>query len=435
LDLFIPMIGVGLVTSIHCVAMCGTMVCSYAIKGSAATTWWGRMLPHLAYHGPKILSYVAVGVLLGAIGSAFDVGPVRGYVTLFAGAFMLFLGVQMTGKFPALQRFTIRTPRFMKDALSRTRKKAQSQEGDGKAHLGTPITFGLLTGFMPCGPLQAAQLAAAGTGSVVGGATAMLGFGLGTMPLMLAFGTVSSLLGAKFKKRMMAIGAIIIIALGFVMLDRGSMLIGSPVTFQAAKGYFFGAPAGEYPDEFPTGDDGVVEVPLTIADIQFDPFVLTVPDGEPVRLIVDRQEDDVCSDELAIPKLGILEPLEPFGTTVIEIPPSEGGRYTMTCQMGMIPGAFQVGEPDIVSSGQMRPVMAVVALFGVFAYARNRREKLLATATLSTGDTEPVASPVEEAAAPALVLGYTPRQIMVALCVLGLSAVAGLASGGLFDLT
>lgn len=430
MDLFVPMLGIGLVTSIHCVAMCGTMVCSYAIKGSEANTWFGRMLPHLAYHGPKILSYMFVGLLLGSIGAVFDIGPVRGYITLFAGAFMLFLGVQMTGKFAFLNRFTIRAPKFMKNALAKNRRKAVAESGDGKTHLATPATFGILTGFMPCGPLQAAQLAAAGTGSMIGGATAMLGFGLGTMPLMLAFGTVSSLLGAKFKKRMMAIGAIIIVVLGFVMLDRGAMLVGSPVTYQSVKAYFFGAPLVEYPEEFATADDGIVEVPLTIANIRFDPLALIIPEDQTVRVSVDRQEDDVCSDELAVPELGILEPLTPNGETVIELPATAAGRYTMTCQMGMMAGILQVGEPDVVAPGQIRPLLGVLSLFGVWAFARNRREKLLAAAH-AVADDEPESSPASTPA-PAALLGYSPEQVVKFLVILGLAALLGLAQGGLF---
>ena len=423
MDLFLPMIGVGLVTSIHCVAMCGTMVCSYAIKGVPAKTWWGRIIPHVAYHGPKIVSYVAVGLLLGSIGAAFDIGPVRGYVTLFAGLFMLFLGLQMTGKFPALQRFTIRSPRFLTNVLAKNRKKAMREAKEGHANLLTPVTFGLMTGFMPCGPLQAAQLAAAGTGSPIDGAMAMFGFGLGTMPLMFAFGTVSGVLGQRFKHRMMVVGAIIIVFLGFVMLDRGAMLVGSPITAQSAKAYFFGAPAVDYPSEFDIDENGVVEIPLTISAIRFDPNVLVLPDDEPVRLVVDRQEDDICSDQLAIPQLGILEDLTPFGTTVIDLPPTAGGQYTLTCQMGMMAGVVQVGKPPLVSRGTAPPALALITAFAIWVYVRRRR----VTRTASENSASQVV-----AKGPALVLGYTPLQILQLLALLALAAIAGLMAGGLF---
>ncbi|MHB8707067.1 MAG: urease accessory protein UreH domain-containing protein, partial [Coriobacteriia bacterium] len=48
------MFGVGLVTSIHCVAMCGPLVLTYAVKGSEQGSFAKRMLPHLAYQSAKI---------------------------------------------------------------------------------------------------------------------------------------------------------------------------------------------------------------------------------------------------------------------------------------------------------------------------------------------------------------------------------------------
>ncbi|MHB9002836.1 MAG: urease accessory protein UreH domain-containing protein, partial [Coriobacteriia bacterium] len=34
MDLFIPMFALGLVTSLHCISMCGPMVVGYALKGT-----------------------------------------------------------------------------------------------------------------------------------------------------------------------------------------------------------------------------------------------------------------------------------------------------------------------------------------------------------------------------------------------------------------
>jgi sulfite exporter TauE/SafE len=344
-NLFLPMLGVGIVTSVHCVAMCGPMVLTYAVKGDESGPLLKRMVPHFAYHGAKLLSYVAVGLLLGAIGSAFNLGGVRGWVTVFAGAFMVLLGLNMTGKVPALRRLTLQPPKFLMDVLQRTRRKANADSAQGTVSLATPITFGLITGLMPCGPLQAAQLAAAATGSPVSGAVAMLGFGLGTMPLMLGFGAVSGMLGAKFKKNMMVVAAVFVMVLGLVMLDRGAMLVGSPVTSASIKTAFAGTPAPAGPAEggYTVGADGVVEVPLVIENVQFVPAALSIPADKPVRLIVDRRESNACSAQLAVPQLGVLVDLKDNATTIVDIPASKAGSYTLTCGMGMMAGTLSVG--------------------------------------------------------------------------------------------
>ncbi len=103
MSLFIPMLVLGLVTSVHCVAMCGPLVLTYAVKGEVDGPWYRRMTPNAAYQGAKILSYMTVGLVLGLVGSAFNLAGIRGYVMVGAAVFMILLGLSMTGLFPGLR--------------------------------------------------------------------------------------------------------------------------------------------------------------------------------------------------------------------------------------------------------------------------------------------------------------------------------------------
>lgn len=428
MDLFLPWFGVGLVTSVHCVSMCGMLVLSYAVKGVPGGSFAQRLTPHLAYQTAKIFSYMAVGLALGAIGAAFDIGGIRGWVMVAAGAFMVLLGLNMTGRVPWLKRLTLKPPAFLVRALSATRRKANEQVAEeGHVSILTPLTFGLLTGLMPCGPLQAAQLAAAGAGSPVQGATVMLGFGLGTAPLMLAFGTASGFLTAKFKDRMMVAAAVIIMILGLVMLNRGAMMLGSPVTAQTIQQAVIGTQAADT-GEFQTGPDGVVEVPLTIANVRYVPSTISIPADQPVRLIVDRQEDNVCSDELWIPQLGVAQPLEPFGTTVVEIPPSPAGSYSMTCQMGMMSGVIVAGEPGGGGAGSLVPILGgLVILVVLVALWRTRPARRATCDDSGTGARKGEAKAAQK---PGTVLGLTPQEVIIVAAFLGAAIIAGLTLGG-----
>jgi sulfite exporter TauE/SafE len=373
------MLGVGLVTSIHCVAMCGPLVLTYAVKGADGGSFAKRMFPHFAYQSAKILSYMLVGLLLGSLGSLFDIGGLRGWVTVFAGAFMVVLGVQMTGKVPALKRLTFKPPKAFVKALSSLRRKAVADEASGHVSIATPITFGLLTGLMPCGPLMTAQVAAAGTGSAVNGALAMLGFGLGTAPLMLGFGAVSGALTVTFKRRMMVVAAILVALLGLVMLNRGLNLVGSPVTAQTIQYSIAGTPSVDSPtDQYLTATDGVVEIPLVIENTQFVPRVVSIPADTPVRLVVDRREAGACSDQIALPQLGVLQNLVPNGTTVVELPATKAGTYTLTCGMGMMDGLLQVGS--VPASSGLPPAVPLsagaIVFLGAGLWWGTRRSKL-----------------------------------------------------------
>ncbi len=364
MNLFFPLFIAGLVTSVHCVAMCGTMVVTYGINANPTDSWFKRLLPHLAYQGAKVLSYMAVGLVLGGVGSLLNLGGIRGWVTIVAGAFMIAIGFSMTTVGKSVRRYLPQAPAFYVKALGSLRRKAKSDVADGKTSLSTPITFGLMTGLMPCAPLQAAQLAAAGAGSPAAGAIAMLGFALGTLPLMLVFGAVSSKLGERFKKNMAVVGAIVILVLGGVMLDRGATLLGFPLNSSAVKMAFAGEKSTTLGD-YRVADDGVVEVDLVIDNSRFSPQSLAIPENRPVRIRVDRRESNGCSAQLAIPQLDVFANLADNAVTFVDVPASAAGTYTLTCGMGMMSGQLIVySEQDGAPAASAAAPLADVSSSG-----------------------------------------------------------------------
>ena len=467
LTLFISMLTLGLVTSIHCVSMCGPMVVTYAVKGEENGPWYRKLIPNGAYQAAKITSYVIVGLALGAIGSAFNIDGVRPYIMLVAGGFMIIMGLGMTGKFPWAARLTPRPPKFLMKALSNTRRKANADAAAGESSLATPISFGLLTGLMPCAPLMAAQLAAAGTGSVLGGGVAMLAFGLGTAPLMLLFGTASSMLPANLKQRLMSVLAIVVIVFGAVYVNRAAMRLGSPVTFNTVKAFALGTPTVPVASDasYTTGADGVVEVPLTIANTQFVPAALQIPADKPVRLVVDRQEAGACSDQLSIPQLGITVDLAPNAVTTVDLPASKAGQYTLTCGMGMMAGQLLVGGAP-ASSGSSSPALWLIvtlasAAGAVYVYRGGQvvRRPVPAPAAATAHRAQAASAPHRSGAhhggsahgsghgskhgkqsahrptpappvAAPTIAGLSPKQIIVTAGLVGFAVIVGLAMNG-----
>jgi sulfite exporter TauE/SafE/copper chaperone CopZ len=173
-------------------------------------------LPSLKYNLARVCSYTAVGATCGGIGSAVNLsGDLRGLIQLIAGVFMVIMGLSMFGVLPGLGRLVPRMPRVFGGKIERAKS-------GGKG----PIVVGLLNGLMPCGPLQAMQLFALSTGSPAQGALSMLCFSLGTVPLMFGLGALSSLLGGRFTSRAMAVGAALVILLGLFMFTQGLTLSG-----------------------------------------------------------------------------------------------------------------------------------------------------------------------------------------------------------------
>jgi len=426
-EIFVPMLVLGLVTSLHCVSMCGPMVITYALKETEGATWKDKLVPNFAYQSAKILSYMIVGLALGAIGGFFDLEGVRPYVMVLAGGFMIVLALGMTGRFPWAARLTPRPPKFLIAALRGVRRKAISNAEQGQSPMSAPILFGLLTGLMPCAPLIAAQLQAIASGNPLTGALGMMAFGLGTAPLMFGFGVASSMIPAKLKSRVMVVLAIVVLLFGVTYLNRGAMLLGSPVTLHTITQSVLGGPAEGPAGGFVAGPDGVVEIPLVIADVRFEPSALAIPVNQPVRLVVDRQEDNPCSDQLAIPQLGVLVDLEPFATTVVELPPVAPGNYTLTCGMGMMPGSIvagQAGAQTGVSPLLVGLFILAAAVLGWMTY----RQRVLAVAGNAGGN---VRASATGGAEPVRYFGFTVNELVVIAALLVLAIAAGQLIGGL----
>ncbi|HEY5433449.1 MAG TPA: sulfite exporter TauE/SafE family protein, partial [Coriobacteriia bacterium] len=438
------MFAVGLATSVHCVFMCGGLVLTYAVKGAEEGPWYRRLAPHLVYQGAKILSYAAIALVLAGLVTLAGVAvneqttlPVTSWVQVVAGAYMVLLGVGMTGKVKALRYLTPRPPKFLVNALTRERKKAVSEAQEGHASLVTPVVFGLLTGLMPCGPLIAAQVASATQGSVPTGVLGMVAFGIGTMPLMLVFGFASSLLSRQFQAKMQVVAAIGIMIFGLVILNRGLMLVGSPVTFDSVRNSIVGTSPTTGSTNFTKGADGVVEVQLAIVNTDYVPKTVSIPADTPVRLIVDRKEDVACSDQLVIRAAKIQVPLTPNGITKVDLPPMPAGVYQMTCQMGMMSGTLLVGGAAAGGGSLVGLWIALLALIAVvFAigwWSANKRSRVSSHATANAVSGKKGSRTGATVASKAtLLLGFRPVELAIAASVIIMAIVIGLMSGGFF---
>ncbi len=417
----ISMFVLGLGTSLHCVSMCGPLVLTYAVKCEEKGPWYRKIKPNIVYQGAKVVSYMTVGLALGALGSLLDFDAIRPYVMFLAGAFMIVLGLGMTGRVRWAARFTPRPPKFLMTVLLKLRRKSAVEAEAGESSLATPMLFGLMTGLLPCGPLMAAQVTAAASGSALSGALGMAAFALGTAPLMVAFGTAGSLIPGQLKQRMMRVLAVGVILFGLVFVNRGLMLVGAPVTFNTLRIAVLGGPTTDAA-EVSVGADGVAEVPLVIENVRFSPQVLQIPADTPVRILVDRREDNACSDQVAIPQLGVLVNVAPNSVTPIELPAVKAGTYTLTCGMGMMSGQLVSGAGAAGTSPFLWLALAGAAVAGALYVSRVRGTRS-ARAPAASAETASARTSVT-------VLGFSPTELILAAAVIGAAVIVGLVVGG-----
>jgi sulfite exporter TauE/SafE/copper chaperone CopZ/plastocyanin domain-containing protein len=365
---------IGLVTSVHCVAMCGGINLSQCIPAAAqpaaadpAAEKRRRVLfPSIFYNSGRVISYTAIGVIVGALGSVVSLsGRLQGMVQLAAGVFMVIMGINMLGFFPVLRRFVPRLPKIFARKI-----------GEQKAGNKNPLFVGLLNGLMPCGPLQAMQLYALSTGSPVTGGISMFLFSMGTVPLMFGIGALSSVLsgaakGPAFRRRVMQAGAILITVMGMTMFSYGFNLGG----FSDRLGFNFNfvdkamaainpfavnaswrekgdsAPAAENPLQI---ENGVQIVNSTLSGGHYP--AITVQQGIPVKWTINAPAGSIngCNNRMIIREYGIEHRFAP-GENVIEFTPARTGRFSYSCWMGMIRSSITVVEEGQGPAGITQP--------------------------------------------------------------------------------
>ena len=231
----------------------------------------------------------------------------------------------------------------------------------------------------------------------------MLCFSLGTVPLMLGFGSVVSMLGKRFTRQVLKAGAILVVVMGLSMMVQGGTLSGlnskvtgtlmaentdtrveadgnssgsttennnvinkaSANTHQASEGIESKninekSMNSDNNDRNKTSDTitstnkttASADTSTNTDEIQYITSTLqpgrsypdiTVKAGEPVKWMVEAPDGSVngCNYKIIQQDLGIEYAFDE-GENVIEFTPEKAGTYTYTCWMGMITGKIYV---------------------------------------------------------------------------------------------
>jgi len=322
----------GLLTSIHCVGMCGGLVLSQSLAKSGSETeimMSGKkkvLLPSAFYNSGRLISYTLIGGLIGGLGQTLALsGIFKGLIPIIGGVFMILMAVNMLGIFAGLRRLHFGLPKGLLKKL-----------GIGKPGYRSPFILGLLTGLMPCGPMQIVQIYALGTKSILIGALSMMVFALGTMPGLFGFGVLGSYISKNASKALLRISAMLVAILGVIMLTRGLALLGVQVIPVS--------PDADYVKAQIHGSVQTVSI-----EIESDRFpAIEVYEGIPVEWTIHAAKEDIndCNNEIVVPKYNLDIKLAE-GDTLTVFTPQEPGEYVYTCWMGMIKSKIKViKNPD-----------------------------------------------------------------------------------------
>jgi hypothetical protein len=224
LALLVGLLAAGAAGSVlHCAAMCGPFVLGQVSDRLAripperlcevARLRSGLLLP---YHAGRLFTYTALGASVAAAGAVSNVGILRGTlpaVLLLFGALLFFchalarLAPRLGPVLPVLEHAP---PGWALGVRRLARGIDRNRRGGG-------FLLGAALGFLPCGFLYAAIAVAAATGGAIGGALAMLAFGLGTVPGLVIVGVAGQAAGRRW-------GRAVAVAAPLIMLGNAALL-------------------------------------------------------------------------------------------------------------------------------------------------------------------------------------------------------------------
>lgn len=165
---------IGLIAS---VSTCMAVVGGLALSVSANFAKEGdKVRPQVLFHVGRLISFFALGGVIGALGSAFQLGATGIFVlSVVVAIVLLILGINLLDVFPWAKKLQPTMPR----SIGRRVHGLKNIN-----HTLTPLLAGVATFFLPCGFTQSMQIYTLTTGSFWAGALIMSAFALGTLPVL-----------------------------------------------------------------------------------------------------------------------------------------------------------------------------------------------------------------------------------------------------------
>ncbi|GAB3511534.1 sulfite exporter TauE/SafE family protein [Spirosoma knui] len=204
---FITALLTGLISSVHCVGMCGPLVAALPIGRLPHTQRW---LAVGLYHAGRITTYSSLGALAGTMGLGLHLLGWQRPLAVICGVVLL-IGTVWRSNWAT----QLRLPRFNQWV---TRTFSQHLRKTGWAGF---AGLGILNGLLPCGFTYVALAGTLATDTPVAGASYMLFFGLGTLPALLGVNAVMNWLSDIGRQRINRFLSVATVIVALLLISRG----------------------------------------------------------------------------------------------------------------------------------------------------------------------------------------------------------------------
>ena len=201
----------GLISSLHCIGMCGPIAMMLPVDRSNPTK---KATQILTYHFGRLTAYAALGFLFGLLGKGLFLAGIQQELSIVLGVLMI-LVIAVPERIFSKYNFSkpvFRLISSVKSALGRQFKKSSYS---------SLFSIGLLNGFLPCGLVYVALFGAIAMQSVGFGMVYMILFGLGTIPMMSSVVYLNSYLTIPFRSKIQKIIPFVAVIIGILFIFRG----------------------------------------------------------------------------------------------------------------------------------------------------------------------------------------------------------------------
>ena len=310
-----------------CLALQGGLLAATLATSAEEKDKTSDWLPTAMFLVSKIIAYTILGGLLGLFGSVFQLSDtVKIVFIVTASILMLGLAGNMLNLHPIFRYFVLQPPKWAARLL---RDQSRSKS------LVAPAVLGALTVFIPCGVTQAMQISAIASGNIFSGAMTMLMFTLGTVPIFMALGFVTTRLSENFRAKFFKVAGVLVVFIALSNLNGAMVLANSPYTWD---NFYWAFSETFLPSNQLTNN----QVTITATSYGYSPREFTVKNNQPVSVTINSKNNRSCARAFTIPSLGISKLLPENGTENISFTPTVTGRIAFTCSMGMYTGTINV---------------------------------------------------------------------------------------------
>lgn len=208
--IFISAFSLGLLSSFHCVGMCGAIAFSLPTQHLKS---YKKAAGILLYNTGRITTYALIGVLFGLMGRQIYLGGFQQWFSIIAGIVILLIVIQT-----ATQKPVFHLPAFT--GFNKWVQKLIAHFLSSPA-LGSMYFLGMANGLLPCGLVYLSLTGALAAGSILGAAGFMASFGLGTLPAMFMLSYFGFIISLSTRNTIKKLVPYVVAFMGVMLILRG----------------------------------------------------------------------------------------------------------------------------------------------------------------------------------------------------------------------